>query len=213
MHLQMLVFDRHRAFVKAAESGPFIPDQIQADFLEAVIEPDVVDGWKRVGEQALLETNNLFLTTVKVNVLIFVLEMVLVFVGQFVVVAKMMGNFRFTDQCIFDLLNRLPHQVKKLPEVSRLLANNGVVTKNAVDALSDFTMQKSKKTTVFTYLKNFVNKKDTLPMYDTGSQEVFDDGKDLRKKSIGQKIVTIRSVEMGGFSDDAPIPSDESVET
>ncbi|KAI9334982.1 hypothetical protein BDR26DRAFT_866544 [Obelidium mucronatum] len=98
-------------------------------YFEKVVEWDYLDGWNHIEEETFVETVGMLNNSIHLNIAIFVLEMVLVFFGQFLVVSRMMSNFRFTDQCIFDLLNRLPAQVKNVPEIAELLVNNGIMPK------------------------------------------------------------------------------------
>ncbi|KAJ3411596.1 hypothetical protein HDV05_002016 [Chytridiales sp. JEL 0842] len=136
LHLTRVVMDKHTNFAIAAEKGPFTPDPVFVAFLDQVMEPDLIDGWNKVEEQTKYETKELYKRSVQLNIIIFVLEMLLVFLGQFIVVAKMMSNFKFMDQCIYDLLCRLPSQVKKLPEVAALIANDGTILETALQNLS-----------------------------------------------------------------------------
>jgi hypothetical protein len=92
--LSKVVLDKHANFAAAANVGSFVPDPHTVSFVETVLEPDLVDGWHKVEEEARIETLLLYDQAVKVNVIIFVMEMLLVFFGQFLVVARMMSNFK-----------------------------------------------------------------------------------------------------------------------
>jgi hypothetical protein len=65
----------------------------------------------------------------QINVAIFILQVLLAssaFVSQMLLVARVMGNYRFTDHCIYGILNNLPSHVKKLPEIEKALKDGGL---------------------------------------------------------------------------------------
>ncbi|KAI9309832.1 hypothetical protein BDR26DRAFT_667069, partial [Obelidium mucronatum] len=129
LHLTDYTMSLHMDLAHYCETGPFKPPSESLQFFEKVLEWDYLDGWHHIEEHSYVETIGMLKNSVNLNIAIFVLEMVLVFFGQFLVVSRMMSNFKFTDQCIFDLLNRLPPQVKNVPEIAELLVHNGIMAK------------------------------------------------------------------------------------
>ncbi|KAJ3332854.1 hypothetical protein HDU76_012847 [Blyttiomyces sp. JEL0837] len=100
LFLSFSVMDIIQSYYVLAQRGPFIPDDPQLTYLNSVIEPDFLDGWTILGA----------------------------FV-QFWAVRKMISQFKFTEQTIYDILNRLPAEVKNVYEISNMLENAGVITK------------------------------------------------------------------------------------
>ncbi|KAJ3031186.1 UNVERIFIED_CONTAM: hypothetical protein HDU68_006057 [Siphonaria sp. JEL0065] len=129
LHLTDYLASLHSDIANSCQTGPFKPPAAPIEFFEKVLEWDYLDGWHHVEEASYTETVSMLNNSIHMNIAIFALEMVLVFFGQFLVVSRMMNSFRFTDQCIFDLLNRLPAQVKTVPEIRELLVNNGIMAK------------------------------------------------------------------------------------
>ncbi|KAJ3332350.1 hypothetical protein HDU76_000512 [Blyttiomyces sp. JEL0837] len=119
--------DQVRSYETVGLNGPFVPDQSDIAFMESVVEPYFMDGWHRIEDEVRLEAATYLVSSVRDNILIFIAEIVLVLVGyfgQFYSVRNMMANFKFTDQCIYDILLRLPNEVKKLPEIAAMLDSN-----------------------------------------------------------------------------------------
>ncbi|KAJ3332352.1 hypothetical protein HDU76_000514 [Blyttiomyces sp. JEL0837] len=127
LHLTTLYMDEVRSYETISLNGPFVPTQSDIAFMESVVEPYFVDGWHRIEEEVRFEAATYLTSSVRDNILIFIAEIILVlfgYFGQFYSVRKMMANFKFTDQCIYDILLRLPSEVKKLPEIAAMLDNN-----------------------------------------------------------------------------------------
>ncbi|KAJ3286618.1 hypothetical protein HDU79_006326, partial [Rhizoclosmatium sp. JEL0117] len=146
LHLTMLMRHQHEQIaVHAAEAVPFVPDPNAIEFFEKVLEWDFLEGWLHVQGDAYTQTLQLVSDSITENITIFVIELILVFLGQYVVVSRMMSHFRFTDNSIFEMLNRLPDKIKNVPEVSQLLVQNGVIPKSRgeiVDAVENSPMLK-----------------------------------------------------------------------
>ncbi|KAJ3023451.1 UNVERIFIED_CONTAM: hypothetical protein HDU68_008607 [Siphonaria sp. JEL0065] len=145
LHLTRNIVLLHDGIATGSLEGPFAPNDNDIKFFEATLEWDYLDGWCHVEKEAYEETELIFTKAINSNIGLFALELVLVFIGQYVVVSRMMNNFKFMDQCIFDLLNRLPHQVKNVPEIAELLAEHDIIPKQTSTNKPSITAEPDKK--------------------------------------------------------------------
>jgi hypothetical protein len=90
------------------------------------------------------------------------------------------------DQCIYDLLSRLPLQVKRLPEVAALLANDG----NLIDAMEEPKDQSG----YFIALTRAMSRKVVGSKRNKNNTDIdYDSSPSTRKKKANSKMVTIKS--------------------
>ncbi|TPX35584.1 hypothetical protein SmJEL517_g02161 [Synchytrium microbalum] len=107
--------------VAAAAAGPFIPDADTYNLMNAVFEPDILDGFIRLKNLANADAQEYFAVSSVRNNIIFAFEVILVCLGQVVVFHRMVRNLRNMEECIADVIVRLPLNVRNLPVVTAFL--------------------------------------------------------------------------------------------
>jgi hypothetical protein len=134
LHLTNQVVSTHLDLAAGAAKGA-IPDPGRYKFLDSVLEPDYLDGWEQFKIRLSDDTTNVVRMRTVINLLIFILQVTLIVIGngiQFLLVGKIMNNYRFTDHCIHGILNGLPSHVKKLPQVEKALRDGGLLSHDLV---------------------------------------------------------------------------------
>ncbi|TPX35583.1 hypothetical protein SmJEL517_g02160 [Synchytrium microbalum] len=107
--------------VAAAAAGPFIPDADSYNLMNAAFDPDILDGFLRLKDLACTDAQAYFAVSAIRNDIIFAFEAILVCLGQVVVFLLMVHNLRNMEECIADLIVRLPLNVRNLPVVTNFL--------------------------------------------------------------------------------------------
>ncbi|KAJ3413868.1 hypothetical protein HDV05_007389 [Chytridiales sp. JEL 0842] len=147
LHLTTQVARAHLDLSSAAAVGAF-PDEGRVKFLDSILEPDFLDGWEQMKMRVMKDTTDLVNDRSKVDMAIFIMQIVLAvggFIGQVVLVSKIMSNYRFTDHCIYGILNRLPAHAKKIPEIEKALKDGGIYEEVAAIKRAAIIMSENEK--------------------------------------------------------------------
>ncbi|KAJ3333770.1 hypothetical protein HDU76_003939 [Blyttiomyces sp. JEL0837] len=136
-------------------------DPGRLELLDKLIEPDFLDGWQQFKMRIMDENYNVYLKYLTIDYLLFGLQIVIVVLStclEIYMVGKMMGNYKFIDQCIFGILSSLPMHVRQIPEIATYLKESGgSVDELIVESASD--LSEHKDTSFKGRLKTFFNKK------------------------------------------------------
>ncbi|TPX36495.1 hypothetical protein SmJEL517_g01313 [Synchytrium microbalum] len=106
----------------AAENGtPYVSDPDVVAVFDAVFEPDYLDGITRCLLETLTLGNAIINGATVRNSIIFILELLLVCIGSFFVFWRLIMSLRFMENCIVDMIVRLPISVRNLSDVHEFI--------------------------------------------------------------------------------------------
>ncbi|KAJ3413869.1 hypothetical protein HDV05_007390 [Chytridiales sp. JEL 0842] len=128
LHLTNQIIPTHLDLLAAAAAG-IRPDPGRLEFLDNTLEPDLLDGWEQVKIRLQNSMKNITSYQELVNRIILIIQVVLVSsanVVQYLFVCKIMSNYRFTEHCIYGILNKLPVHVKRIPAIEAALKTGGL---------------------------------------------------------------------------------------
>ncbi|KAI9204772.1 uncharacterized protein BJ171DRAFT_503559 [Polychytrium aggregatum] len=98
-----------------------MPNPSKLLMLKSILDPYLMQGWQIAGDMAYNLTNDSVDALTQQDIAIFVIEILVLILGQFLIVARMMNGFKFMDNCIFSLTSWIPDRIRQIPEVEAIL--------------------------------------------------------------------------------------------